>query len=122
MPTPQTTEEMREEWLSWYHKPEREDRSDQAIADFWLNIVRQAQLDVVAEVEDLIEYVEHSDRCIISYLEAGEPTENGGYRQKFRGVWYQAKPIDETPKCDCGLSDLLATLSALKERITATNK
>lgn len=39
--------------------------------------------------------------------QGGGPTEDGGYRQKYKGKWYQSKPVDETPKCDCGLDDLM---------------
>ena len=53
------------------------------------------------------EYIEHSSSCIRSASEAGRPTKGGGYEQKFRGKWYQATPIDETPKCDCGLDLIL---------------
>jgi hypothetical protein len=53
--------------------------------------------------ENLMDYVRHDENCIRSHASAGEPTEDGGYRQKFSGKWYQSRPVDETPKCDCGL-------------------
>lgn len=56
--------------------------------------------------EPLIEFVAHDPECIRSFWEAGEPTEGDGYRSKYKGVWYQSKPVDETPKCTCGLDDL----------------
>lgn len=57
--------------------------------------------------EELLDYVQHSNRCVLSHWEAGEPTADGGYRQKFGDKWYQARPIDETPKCNCGLDDIV---------------
>ena len=61
-------------------------------------------------VSKLLEYAEHKPRCIRSQFEAGRPKEGGGYEQKFGGHWYRAEPTDETPKCDCGLSDVLNAL------------
>ncbi len=55
--------------------------------------------------EALVEYACHPRECIRTYWEAGEPTSDGGYRTKFKGVWYQSKPVNEEPKCDCGLDD-----------------
>ena len=57
---------------------------------------------------NLVEYVEHHTTCIRSFWCAGEPTEDGGYREKFGDKWYQSKPVDETPKCNCGLDEALA--------------
>lgn len=54
----------------------------------------------------------HDRFCIRSFWEAGEPTENGGYRTKYRGKWYQSKPVDEEPKCECGLAEALALYDA----------
>ncbi len=56
----------------------------------------------------LAEYGGHNWRCILSYQEAGEPTEDGGYRTMYKGKWYQSRPVDETPKCECGLDEALA--------------
>lgn len=61
------------------------------------------------EREKLMPWVEHSNDCILTHFEAGEPTSDGGYRQKFAGKWYQSKPIDETPRCNCGLEEALST-------------
>jgi hypothetical protein len=62
----------------------------------------------------LLEYVEHAPRCITSRLEEGEPTPDGGYRQKIAGKWYQARPVDERPKCDCGLYEAFAAHTSPK--------
>ena len=56
--------------------------------------------------------VEHSRQCILSYWEAGEPTPDGKYRMKYKGVWY-----DEPPKCECGLSDALAHWQAAVQEV-----
>lgn len=71
-------------------------------------LISQITQAIQRETEDrLAPYLSHEDDCILNRFEAGEPTENGGYRQKFEGKWYQAKPVDETPKCDCGLDSLI---------------
>ena len=57
---------------------------------------------------ELEAYAQHEDDCILSRWEGGEPTPDGGYRSKFAGKWYQSKPIDETPKCNCGLDVVMA--------------
>lgn len=62
-------------------------------------------IEATEKFKPLEEYLEHTRDCIRSFNEAGEPMPDGGYRQKFKGKWYQAKPIDETPKCDCGLDN-----------------
>ncbi len=58
----------------------------------------------------IVGYTEHSSRCILSENEAGEPTADGGYRVKYRGEWYEARPVDRTPACECGLNDALHAL------------
>lgn len=62
-------------------------------------------------------FTEHEQGCIRSQFSAGERTKDGGYRQKFAGKWYQAKPIDETPTCDCGLDAIYAHLQPKEEKI-----
>ena len=61
-----------------------------------------------------LEYVEHDKNCILLACEAGRPTDDGGYERKYRGmwyrVWYRGTPVDETPKCNCGLDDVLARM------------
>lgn len=61
------------------------------------------------DAEELIEFMVHDQDCIRSHCSAGEPTVGGGYRQKFHGKWYQSVPIDETPKCNCGLDKALTS-------------
>lgn len=68
----------------------------------WIN----ALLARLEAIEAMSEYLTHEDHCIRNRNSAGEPTADGGYRMQFAGKWYQALPIDETPKCDCGLDDL----------------
>lgn len=62
---------------------------------------------------ELAEYTQHDRECILSNWEAGRPTKDG-YEAKYRGKWYQTRPVDKTPKCECGLNNLLAILT--KER------
>jgi len=63
-------------------------------------------------VEQLSNYIEHTKGCIRSQWSTGEPTKNGGYRMKFGDKWYESRPVDKTPKCDCGLD---AELKLLKQ-------
>ena len=65
--------------------------------------------------ESLENYGVHWETCILSKCSASEPTEGGGYRIKYGDKWYQTKPIDETPKCECGLSEAFSDIDkALK--------
>lgn len=75
---------------------------------------RREALESEAVKELIEEYVHHTDYCILSFWEGGEPTEGGGYRSKFKGKWYQSKPIDETPKCNCGLDEILSRFEQFK--------
>lgn len=67
----------------------------------------QGRKDELERVSKLVEYVSHTTKCILNQFESGEAITGGKYRQKYAGVWYM-----ETPKCDCGLTDLLATLNS----------
>lgn len=51
----------------------------------------------------LDQYLQHDIECILAQWSQGEPTPEGGYRTMYAGKWYQSKPVDETPKCTCGL-------------------
>lgn len=55
----------------------------------------------------LNEYGDHRRVCILTFWEAGEPTPDGGYRTKYKGRWYQSKPVNEEPKCNCGFDESL---------------
>jgi len=72
-----------------------------------VDIARALQEERKRVLESLEDYICHSDRCILAQWQAGEPTEDGGYRTKYAGKWYQSRPIDETPKCNCGLQESL---------------
>jgi len=67
----------------------------------------EGYLEAIEKAKMLLDYSQHTDNCIRSFWQAGEPTEDGGYREKFVDKWYRSKPIDETPKCDCGLDKIL---------------
>lgn len=56
-------------------------------------------------INSMVVYMQHDTHCIRLRREAGEPTENG-YREKYDGKWYQSRPVDETPKCNCGMDDV----------------
>jgi len=56
--------------------------------------------------EAMSDYICHEHFCILNRNERGEPTPDGGYRMMYAGKWYQSSPVDETPKCNCGLDDL----------------
>lgn len=55
--------------------------------------------------EALGHFGEHDRDCARKRFEGGRPKEGGGYEMMYAGVWYEAKPVDRTPKCDCGLDD-----------------
>lgn len=57
-------------------------------------------------------YLAHEKQCVVETIEAGRPTSDGGYEQKYAGKWYRATPVDETPKCDCGLLTALEKLKS----------
>lgn len=64
----------------------------------------------------LANYTFHDSQCIRLQFNEGRPTEDGGYKQRFADKWYEARPIDKTPKCDCGLDDLLTELDITNEQ------
>lgn len=71
----------------------------------------------------MAEYANHENLCILSFWEAGEPTEGGGYRTKYKGKWYQSKPINEEPKCDCGYGKVwISYQSAISESAKGESK
>jgi hypothetical protein len=57
--------------------------------------------------EQVHEYAAHDNGCILTFWEAGRPTPGGGYETKIAGKWYQFRPVNEEPKCDCGLDEAL---------------
>jgi len=71
--------------------------------DFWIlnNLLTRLEA-----AEHLAYYANHETDCIRTFCEAGEPTEDGGYRTKFAGKWYQSRPINQEPKCNCGVDEL----------------
>ena len=56
-------------------------------------------------VQRIMPWVEHDNQCILQRCERGEPTEDGGYRTMYAGVWYKS---GEEPDCDCGLEEALS--------------
>ncbi len=77
-----------------------------------MDALAEANERVNKAMEALDDYGQHTDRCIRSFWHAGEPTANGGYREKFGDKWYQSRPIDETPKCNCGFGEALSLINA----------
>lgn len=63
----------------------------------------------------IADYVAHEQFCIRTLWEAGEPTDDGGYRIMYAGKWYQSRPVDETPKCQCGADEALAAYAKALE-------
>jgi hypothetical protein len=56
----------------------------------------------------LEEFGEHKHDCIRSFISAGRPTESGGYELCVNGEWFEKRPVDKTPKCECGFDNALA--------------
>ncbi len=63
-------------------------------------------LERMKAAEAMNDYAAHETGCILTYWEAGEPTPDGGYKTKYAGKWYESKPINKEPKCNCGLREL----------------
>jgi hypothetical protein len=70
-------------------------------------MINNKERKLIKIAESIFDYTSHFVACSRTYFEGGEPTKNGGYREKFQGKWYQAKPKDKTPKCTCGLDQAL---------------
>ena len=85
-------------------------KTDHCIPTDFLVRLSNLQSRLQSAVYAVEDYGWHEKYCILNLLEEGEPTEDGGYRQKYKGKWYQARPIDETPKCDCGFAKILAQI------------
>ncbi len=67
------------------------------------------------ELREISKYTQHlTPDCILSRFNAGRPTKNGGYEQQYGSKWYEVKPIDKTPKCNCGLDSVLQLLDNKK--------
>ena len=85
---------------------------DHAAANFsngeWKRLIALARIGLAAE--KLSQYAEHDSDCVLSKWSAGRPTDDGGYEMKFAGVWYKARPVDESPPCECGLAEILSAL------------
>jgi hypothetical protein len=83
-------------------------------------LLAQQQSVLLERVKELVEqlrgYTEHSGSCIRFRSEAGRPTVDGGYEQMFDGKWYQASPVDKTPKCECGLITIIQSLDSLIDK------
>lgn len=80
----------------------------------WWQLQHATHLALIEELQKALEnYGNHLDDCVLTYWEAGEPTKDGGYRTMYEGKWYQTRPVDETPKCECGFDGALARSSAL---------
>ena len=72
-------------------------------------------------ISELSDYIEHSNRCIRSQCHQGRPTKDGGYETQFGSKWYRTTPVDESPKCDCGLSEVLTPSNVETERNTTSD-
>ena len=60
-------------------------------------------------IEALAQYGQHESSCILSRWEAGRPipTKAEGYEMKYGGAWYEVRPTNHTPECECGLNEAL---------------
>ena len=75
-------------------------------------ITRQA-----AEIERLRgaldHYGVHDNACVLYQCQAGRPTDDGGYEVMYGDKWYSTRPVDNKPKCQCGLDDARSLSSTL---------
>lgn len=77
-------------------------------ADDALRLTLERQLNTCRKA--LETYGVHHDRCIRAQYREGRPTPTGGYECLYgyrNEKWYQAKPVDETPDCECGFAEAL---------------
>lgn len=58
--------------------------------------------------EVLCERGEHDSDCIRGFYRGGRPTGSGGYEVQYGEKWYQLRPVDQTPNCNCGLEGAIA--------------
>lgn len=76
-------------------------------------------------VEGLEEYGEHDKECLLAQCHAGRPTADGGYEHLYGygedEKWYQSRPVDKTPKCQCGFSDVITQLKEGEDGIVNPN-
>jgi hypothetical protein len=96
----------RREWIMSI-PADRERDPDLVIAD-GLDAVEDL-LEMIEEMRDCLEeFGQHQSPCLLSFFSAGRNTPDGGYECKYGDKWYQSQPVDETPKCTCGLNEALA--------------
>lgn len=110
-------EKLKKKWrLFWGEAPEHslKSRKGYDIEDFWLTEFSKS---LQEKIEKINEYTEHRPECIRSSFEAGRPTKKGGYEQQFGSKWYESRPIDKTPKCDCGLDEVLNILQPNEDKV-----
>jgi hypothetical protein len=60
-------------------------------------------------IQELIDYTVHDSTCILAHCSAGRPTSTG-YECLYGNTWYEVRPIDRTPLCECGLNNLIQEL------------
>ena len=51
-------------------------------------------------------YGVHERDCILSQYQQGRPTPSGGYEMMYQNTWYEVRPTNKTPACQCGLDTL----------------
>lgn len=74
--------------------------------------MKKALQSAESRAKGLVEYCEHKSDCIRSFQSQGRPTADGGYEVMIKGEWFQVKPENKTPKCDCGLDEALGDFNA----------
>lgn len=94
---------------------EREKENARFIATFDPVLVARLLAVVQAQRKIVEESAAHARECILGAWQQGEPTPHGGYRCKYRGVWYEFRPVNRCPPCDCGLQRKLEALARLSD-------
>lgn len=62
---------------------------------------------------ELGEFLSHNGGCVLGLWHAGRPKEGGGYENDYNGVWYESMPVDKTPKCECGLDQVVLKINEI---------
>ena len=113
--TPARLERWQKLWRPYSELTEAEKDQDREWGDKGFSLNNSSQLALLEGLKETwYPFMQHSSECVLESFEAGESTKDG-YRQKFNGKWYQVRPVDETPKCDCGFD---TAVTSLEESIT----
>ena len=56
-------------------------------------------------VRVLLEEARHVSPCQLALWSGGRPTGSGGYEECYAGKWYETRPNNKRPMCQCYLAE-----------------